>query len=202
MDTAEAIMRAVAVERELDTAGRRSWVKDRVSWVKAQLSSDPGLRETPLMVVLLTMLTTEHELADLPVGRGPVLARVLDDVVTRWETGFRLRGERPRLGSLEGTDATHARAKRSPRRASRVRAGRSDPRGCAPSRCRWTRWTVRTSQRAGSWRGRDALGLWDGPVVVVSGATARSTLACDCTPSWERPPMSQLAISTSGGPGS
>jgi hypothetical protein len=68
----------------------------------------PGLRETPLMVVLLTMLTTEHELAALPVGRGPVLARVLDDAVTRWETGFRLQGERPRLGSLEGSDATHA----------------------------------------------------------------------------------------------
>ena len=203
MDTAEAIMRAVAVERELDTAGRRSWVKDRVSWVKAQLSSDPGLRETPLMVVLLTMLTTEHELADLPVGRGPVLARVLDDVVTRWETGFRLRGERPRLGSSREPTPPTPRAKRSPRSGITCSSGSIRPaRMCtvalpmdsldrsdfpAGGQLAWprTRWASGTR-----------------PVCSSSPAQqAGSTLACDCSPSWERPPMSQLAISTSSEPG-
>ncbi len=108
MDTVRAILRAVTTERGLSARDSEKWINERERWIGGRLGADSSLRETPLMVVLLTMLAAEGELADLPLDRAHVLARVLDDVVVRWDAGLRLQGGRPRLGSLEDRDATNA----------------------------------------------------------------------------------------------
>lgn len=107
--TVEAILRLVAQQRRLDGQEGRAWVEARREWVEGRLGTDPALRETPLMIVLLTLVAAEHGAEeDLPTGRAAVLRRVIDDVVTRWETGQRIAGEAPRLGSLQGGDAVQA----------------------------------------------------------------------------------------------
>ena len=108
MHTVRAILGAVADERQLHDTHRRTWIQERVEWVETQLLANSGLRETPLVVVLLAMLTTEHTVTDLPSTRASALVRVLDDVVTRWEARRRLGGEPPRLGSLTDGDGTAA----------------------------------------------------------------------------------------------
>ena len=175
MDTARAILRAVASERGLSTRDSDEWIKDRELWIGARLGADGSLRETPLMVVLLTMLAAEREVADLPLGRAHVLARVLDDVVVRWDAGLRLRGERPRLGSLEDRDATNAA------RSAFVAIGHEvfeigDPlrdevldhlRGELGEAFRLTRERARSVAE-------DAMALWDeAGVFVISGTSGR-----------------------------
>jgi hypothetical protein len=107
--TIDAILRLIVEQRRLDGEEGRSWVETRREWVEARLETDPALRETPLMIVLLTLAAAEHGAGDdLSTGRAAVLQRVIDDVVTRWETGQRLASETPRLGSLQGGDAVKA----------------------------------------------------------------------------------------------
>ena len=174
-DTVRAILGAVATERGVEGAARRAWIKHRADWIDERLGSDRSLRETPLMVVLLTMLTAAHDLDDLPTGRAPVLARVLADVITRWDAGLRLRGETPRLGTLEGTDATNAAHAAFPaighcifehtdptreQVLERISTAISEP------------FDLRAGRAAGV--AQDALALWDeAGVFVISGATDR-----------------------------
>lgn len=107
--TIDAVLRLIAEQRRLDGEEGRAWAETRREWVEARLETDPVLRETPLMIVLLTLVAAEHGAGeDLPTGRAAVLQRVIDDVVTRWETGQRLAGESPRLGSLQGGEAVKA----------------------------------------------------------------------------------------------
>ena len=107
-ETVTAILRAVAQLRQLPAEEGRAWVDKRKQWVTEHLETDRRLRETPLMVILLTLLAVEHDASALPVGRANVLKRVVDDVVDRWESGQRLKGDPPRIGSLEGIDAVLA----------------------------------------------------------------------------------------------
>jgi hypothetical protein len=107
--TVKAILGLVAEQRRLDGQQGRAWVKVRQEWVEDRLGTDPALRETPLMIVLLTLAAAEHGAAEnRPTGRAAVLQRVIDDVVMRWETGQRIAGEAPRLGGLQGGEAVKA----------------------------------------------------------------------------------------------
>lgn len=169
------ILEAVRHQRHPGSALDDGWVTERVDWVTTRLSTDAGLRETPLIVVLLTMLTAEHDLEDLPGDRAHVLARVLDDVVTRWDAGVRLRGDQPQLGSLVGPDALNAARmafhlighqlfeETDPRRedvVAQLAQALIDPFGVALARA--------------SGIAEDATGLWDEVgVFVISGSTGR-----------------------------
>lgn len=107
-ETATAVLRATAENRGLRGAEARDWVGARADWVRDRLSTDRALGETPLMVVLLTLVAAEQDPGTLPHARAAVLERVVRDTVQRWEAGVRLHGQAPRLGSLEDTDAVNA----------------------------------------------------------------------------------------------
>ncbi|HEU4737683.1 MAG TPA: hypothetical protein VFS54_01235 [Solirubrobacterales bacterium] len=107
--TVAAVLKASAAEQRLDGEDRRAWVRVRQEWVRARLDADAELRETPLMVVLLTLVAADHVDGDfLPKSRAGILRQVIDDVVGRWETGHRIVGQPVRLGGLEGGEAVLA----------------------------------------------------------------------------------------------
>lgn len=107
--TVKAILRASAEQLRLEGEEKRAWIEARREWVRARLDTDSKLRETPLMVALLTLAAADHDDDQtLPRGRAEVLRRVIDDVIGRWETGHRIAGETPKIGSLEGGEAVHA----------------------------------------------------------------------------------------------
>jgi hypothetical protein len=108
-DTVRAILRASAEQRRLEGEEKQAWIEARWEWVRTRLDTDSKLRETPLMVALLTLAAADHDDDQtLPRGRAEVLRRVVDDVIGRWETGHRIAGETARMGSLEGGEAVHA----------------------------------------------------------------------------------------------
>jgi len=107
--TIEAIIRsgAKAHFEELGSLDplRESWVKSRQAWVADALHSDPLLRETPLLPVLLSLLSIERDEGALPAGRAAILKAVVDDVVRRREAR---RGDPFRIGRLHDGDAARA----------------------------------------------------------------------------------------------
>lgn len=108
-DTVKAILRASAEQLRLEGEEKQAWIEARRDWVRTRLDTDSKLRETPLMVTLLTLAAADHDDDQtLPRGRAEVLRRVIDDVIGRWETGHRIAGETPKMGSLEGGEAVHA----------------------------------------------------------------------------------------------
>ncbi|MHB1571010.1 MAG: hypothetical protein ACYC0H_17655, partial [Solirubrobacteraceae bacterium] len=52
--TVGAILHALAKQRALTAADARGWIRERRQWITDRLDGDPDLRETPLMVILLT----------------------------------------------------------------------------------------------------------------------------------------------------
>jgi hypothetical protein len=107
-DTARAVLGAIADQRHLRGGAAREWIEQRVQWVRDRLNADRELRETPLMVVLLTLLAAEHEADGLPTARATILHTVIKDVVERWEAGLRLHGREAKLGTLSDSDAIRA----------------------------------------------------------------------------------------------
>jgi len=107
--TVTAIIRCGAESRLNDTApgdqAFESWVQVRQAWVDDAMRTDPLLRETPLLPVLLSLLAIERDHGTLPTGRAAVLRAVVDDVVHRREAR---RAARFRIGRLENGEAAHA----------------------------------------------------------------------------------------------
>jgi hypothetical protein len=81
--------------------------KQRTDWVASQIERDKRLRETPLIQVLLAVLTGDPSREKLPANRAHVLNEVVIDLLNHWEITQRQCGS-DRLGSLEGTLATSA----------------------------------------------------------------------------------------------
>lgn len=107
--TVGAILRASAEQLRLEGEEKRAWIEARREWVHARLDTDSKLRETPLMIALLALAAADHDDDQtLPRGRAEVLWRVIEDVIGRWETGYRIAGETPKIGGLEGGEAVHA----------------------------------------------------------------------------------------------
>jgi len=107
-ETTEAILRLTAEQRHMPAQEAKHWVHERAEWIDQRLRTDRALGETPLIVVLLALLACDRSTSDLPSSRGTVLSLVIDDIVTRWETGLRLQENQVSLGSLEGQDAVQA----------------------------------------------------------------------------------------------
>jgi hypothetical protein len=107
--TVAAILRAAANARGLAITDPRAWIETRKEWVADRRRRDKSLDETPLMVVLLTLLASEASTTgELPGSRAEVLHAVVMDVVERWEAGVRLQDRAPELGALNGEDAVKA----------------------------------------------------------------------------------------------
>lgn len=96
--TIRAILRLAAPARDGVSAGE--WVEERRRWVEDVLASDSILRETPLVVVLLTLLAARADVQALPHRRADVLRQAVDEVVQRRE--LRRHDGRP-IGRLEGS---------------------------------------------------------------------------------------------------
>jgi hypothetical protein len=105
-DIARAILAAAGTT--VPSSNRASWTEERRTWVRERLRRDSSLGETPLMVILLTLLAASAETDTLPTARAVVLRDVAMDVIARWEAGIRLAGETPEIGSLRGADAVRA----------------------------------------------------------------------------------------------
>lgn len=96
--TIGAILRLAAPTQEGVSAGE--WIEVRQRWVNDVLASDSILRETPLILILLTLLATRSEASGLPHRRADVLRQAVDEVVTRRELR---RSDGHPLGRLEGS---------------------------------------------------------------------------------------------------
>jgi hypothetical protein len=96
-----AILRAAAAQRTSTIPSEEDWVAERVEWVESVLTRESILRETPLVPVLLAILTVERSLAALPTQRVGVLAAVVQDVVARHELK---REDGKTLGPLTGSE--------------------------------------------------------------------------------------------------
>jgi len=96
--TIDAILRIAAPNRDGVSAGE--WIEERRRWVQDALASDEILRETPLMVVLLTLLAARADAQALPRRRADVLRHAVEEVVQRRE--LRRRDGRP-IGRLAGS---------------------------------------------------------------------------------------------------
>jgi len=96
--TVGAILRLAAPARDDVSVGE--WVEERRRWVEGVLASDSILRETPLIVVLLTLLAAGADAQTLPHRRADVLRQAVEEVVRRRE--LRRHDDRP-LGRLEGS---------------------------------------------------------------------------------------------------
>ena len=62
------------------------WIAVRHEWVMKSLTDDGTLVETPLLPILLTLLSIERDASSLPSGRAWILWAVVSDVVRRKET--------------------------------------------------------------------------------------------------------------------
>jgi hypothetical protein len=105
--TVRKILEVAARYASVPALDQASWVRDRVRWVQSVLETDPALRRTPLIAVLLALLASRHDTARLPTRRAPILRAVLEDVCRVWEAAQRRAGE-VRLGLLEGERAVAA----------------------------------------------------------------------------------------------
>jgi hypothetical protein len=103
---ARAVLRAVAQQRRLPRAA--AWIDRRSAWVDERLRTDRAPGRTPLMAVLLALLASDDDEQTLPRSRALILAKVIREVVERWEAGVRLDGREPQLASLLGSDAVRA----------------------------------------------------------------------------------------------
>ncbi|MFD8491862.1 NACHT domain-containing protein [Amycolatopsis sp. NPDC059657] len=79
--TVRAILEAASTQDNKMVADPQRWIDQRIAWIDTVLEQDHGLRETPLMPVLLAMLATEREQAALPVGRARILAAIIEDLL-------------------------------------------------------------------------------------------------------------------------
>jgi hypothetical protein len=105
--TVRKILEVAARNASVPALDQPSWIRDRVRWVENVLESDPGLRRTPLIPVLLALLASRHDSALLPTRRAPILRAVLEDVCRVWEAAQRREGQ-VRLGLLDGERAVAA----------------------------------------------------------------------------------------------
>lgn len=104
-ETVRAVLEAL-VERFGPAVGdeREAWVKQRVEWVEGWLGCDKALTETPLVVVLLSMLAAARGEGALPETKAAVMVEVVEAVIGQWEGP----GGRVVLGNLH--DALAGRA--------------------------------------------------------------------------------------------
>jgi len=96
--TVGAILRLAAPARDDVSTG--DWVEERRHWVDAALANDSILRETPLIVVVVTLLAARANAGALPHRRADVLRQAVDEVVQRRE--LKRHDGRP-IGKLEGS---------------------------------------------------------------------------------------------------
>lgn len=174
---ARAVLRAAAEQRGISPGESGRWVDVRVAWVRERLSTDPALRGTPLMVVLLALLAAEHTGGALPHARAFVLERIVEDVVRRWEAGVRLRQQPARIGVLRDTDAVNAAWAAFSVIGLQVYA-RAAPPLASVTAALAEHLAAHYGLAAGLAVGaaHDAVGLWDeAGVFVVSGAPPRVT---------------------------
>lgn len=105
--TARRILEVAAAHRGVEEPNRQQWVSERLRWVETVLSRDRTLSRTPLIPVVLAVLASKSDNRSLPTKRAEILKRVLEDIVTAWEAGERLRGS-VSLGALAGPRAVTA----------------------------------------------------------------------------------------------
>lgn len=85
-ETAHAVLDALAARLgPTDEGDHEDWVKQRVKWVEGWLGRDKALSETPLVVVLLSMLAAVRGENDLPETKAAVMAEVVEAVIEQWE---------------------------------------------------------------------------------------------------------------------
>jgi len=100
--TVQAVLRALATAAGHD----RAWIRDRVTWITERLERDPALKETPLLPVILAVLSARHELSSLPSSRAELLRLAVHEAVAQWET--HRPGATATLGPLSGQRAAAA----------------------------------------------------------------------------------------------
>ena len=88
-----------------------AWVRRRMRWVENLQKEVPELSETPLLPVLLVVLSATRHPDALPRSRAHILSAIVDDAVERLEVTQKRQGEW-RLGGLAGSQAREA-ARRS-----------------------------------------------------------------------------------------
>jgi hypothetical protein len=81
--TVRAVLKAVAAHRRVVDCER--WIATRAAWVEHVLATDPQLRETPLIPVLLARLAAERDTELLPRTRALILRQVISQIVNDWE---------------------------------------------------------------------------------------------------------------------
>ncbi len=96
-----SILRAAAPQQISTTTSKEDWVTERVEWIERVLKQEQILRETPLVPVLLAILTVERSLTALPKQRAGVLAAIVQDVVARHELK---REDGKVVGPLSGSE--------------------------------------------------------------------------------------------------
>jgi len=102
-ETVRAVLGSLA-ERFGPEADSEAWVEQRTKWVEGWLGRDEALSETPLVIVLLSLLAAARGEQALPATKAAVMADVVEAVIEQWERP----GGRVVLGSLRGALAQHA----------------------------------------------------------------------------------------------
>src|SRR5207247_121518 len=97
----------LAWEEGLVGTDANQWAEERVSWIDRLAAEDVILSSTPLLPVLLLLLSRTKSLSELPSERARVLAQVVDEVVIRAEIFARRQGDFE-LGVLRNQSATGA----------------------------------------------------------------------------------------------
>ena len=104
-ETAHAVLDALAARLgPADAGDRGAWVGQRMKWVEGWLGQDKALSETPLVVVLLSMLAAARSENALPETKAEVMVEVVEAVIEQWEGP----GGRVVLGNLRGPLARRA----------------------------------------------------------------------------------------------
>ena len=76
--TIVAVLRATAEARDLQNA--EPWIARRREWVERAIRRDRQLSETPLLPILLTLLSADSDTDELPETRATILQRVVEDM--------------------------------------------------------------------------------------------------------------------------
>lgn len=106
--TIAVVLETIAERTRVPQPERAGWVARRTAWVQEQLRIHEDLRNTPLSIVLLIMVSAEDEPDRLPRGRAAVLSRIVRDIIRHWELARRGAQEPIALGPLQDNEASDA----------------------------------------------------------------------------------------------
>lgn len=100
---AHAVLKAVATARNVEEA--KSWIEQRIEWLRNVLQQDRAVGETPLMPVLLALLSADRRDGKLPSARAQILYEIVEAAVRRREAR---RDPSLRVGMLGDHDSANA----------------------------------------------------------------------------------------------